>query len=174
MPQNSTDVADSIKKIFSGGLIGDLFTKPSNGTSEADAANAIAVKVVNFPEQQDKGGISGIFGKALSVFGFAEGGEVPRDMLALVHKNEMVLPPAIAQSIRSVVHADFNPRLPSVPSVIGSGAQLPTLPQTFATNQSSTIGEVKITVNGAQKPQETAREIARYLKSLSPKFSPAT
>lgn len=84
---------------------------------------------------------------------FDKGGWVDEDQIARIHKGEFIL----------------------TASQMAGSAPLPQLPgiSSSSNSSSSSIGEVHVHVSGAQRPQETAREIARYLKGLSPKFSPA-
>jgi tape measure domain-containing protein len=77
---------------------------------------------------------------------FDKGGFIPEDMIAQVHKGEFVLTASQVESMS---------RGGSAPMALGGG-------------------NITINVNGNRNPRETARELMRHLKSVSPKFSPAS
>lgn len=87
-------------------------------------------------------------------FGFAEGGAPPLNVPSLVgEKGPELFVPTQAGII-----------LPN--NMLGGKGQ-------SSTSTSSSIGEVHFHINGAQHPREVARQVASYLKTANPKFSPA-
>jgi hypothetical protein len=140
--------------------VAETLRMPSAQGNE-EAVDLIAGKLTDIRDSLNAG-----FASVVAAFGgvaqFAEGGRVPRDMLAYVHGGELVVPANGAAVLTSL------PGLPQYASASQS-------PSAATYNQASnantiSIGSMNFQYLRENNPRETARQVADELKTVTRYF----